>query len=71
MGHILSVCKALIISRIGVDNDGRVSIDWGVYGVPETFLVDGQGVIRFKQVGPMTPQVLEEEILPLYRELAK
>jgi len=41
-------------TRIGADRDGRASIDWGVYGVPETFVVDGSGRIRFKQVGPIT-----------------
>ncbi len=40
--------------RVGVDPNGRVSVDWGVYGVPETFIVDKQGVIRFKQIGPLT-----------------
>jgi cytochrome c biogenesis protein CcmG/thiol:disulfide interchange protein DsbE len=53
------------------DSDGRVGIDYGVYGVPETYLVDGDGIIRFKQIGPVTPQVLEQKILPLYRELTK
>ncbi len=40
--------------RVGVDPNGRVSVDWGVYGVPETFIVDKKGVIRFKQIGPLT-----------------
>lgn len=52
-----------------VDADGRVGIDYGVYGVPETFLIDKEGVIRFKQIGPVTPEVLREEILPLARRL--
>ena len=56
-------------ARIGADLDGRVSIDWGVYGVPETFLVDRAGVIRFKQIGPITVESWEETILPLIREL--
>lgn len=56
-------------SSIGVDLDGRVSIDWGVYGVPETFLIDRQGRIRFKHVGPLTPQVVEEQILPMIKHL--
>jgi cytochrome c biogenesis protein CcmG, thiol:disulfide interchange protein DsbE len=51
------------------DQDGKVGIDWGVYGVPETFVIDKQGVIRFKQIGPVTPQVLSEEIEPLVRKL--
>lgn len=41
-------------TRVGVDPNGRVSVDWGVYGVPETFIVDKKGVIRFKQIGPLT-----------------
>ena len=56
-------------TRIGADLDGRVSIDWGVYGLPETFLVDRQGRIRFKHVGPLTATVVEEQILPLVRQL--
>ncbi len=51
-------------TRIGVDQTGRTSIDWGVYGVPETFIVDGQGRIAFKHVGPITPEVLETRIRP-------
>ncbi|WP_342360216.1 DsbE family thiol:disulfide interchange protein [Terrarubrum flagellatum] len=46
-------------SRIGVDRSGRSTIDWGVYGVPETFVVDGSGVILHKHVGPLTPQAVE------------
>ena len=51
------------------DLDGRVGLDWGVYGVPETFIIDRQGVIRFKQIGPVTPELLREKILPLLKEL--
>ena len=54
-----------------VDADGRVGIDWGVYGVPETFVVDKTGVIRYKQIGPITVEALEQKILPLVRELQK
>jgi cytochrome c biogenesis protein CcmG/thiol:disulfide interchange protein DsbE len=50
--------------RIGADTDNRVSIDWGVYGVPETFVVNAAGVITYKHVGPMTPQTLENDVLP-------
>ncbi|MCX8085588.1 MAG: DsbE family thiol:disulfide interchange protein [Rhodocyclaceae bacterium] len=53
------------------DADGRVGIDFGVYGVPETFLIDKQGIIRFKQIGPLTPEVLEKKILPLVKELER
>ncbi|WDR04431.1 DsbE family thiol:disulfide interchange protein [Devosia rhodophyticola] len=50
--------------RVGADENRRVSIDWGVYGVPETFIVDARGVIAFKHVGPMTGADVEKEILP-------
>jgi len=53
------------------DRDGRVGIDYGVYGVPETFVIDKSGVIRFKQIGPITAEVLERKIVPLLQELAK
>jgi cytochrome c biogenesis protein CcmG/thiol:disulfide interchange protein DsbE len=51
------------------DIDGRVGIDFGVYGVPETFVIDKQGVIRFKQIGPVTPEVLRDQIEPLLKQL--
>lgn len=51
------------------DNDGRVGIDWGVYGVPETFIVDRQGLVRFKHIGPLTPDVIRSRIEPLIRQL--
>jgi cytochrome c biogenesis protein CcmG/thiol:disulfide interchange protein DsbE len=54
-----------------VDADGRIGIDYGVYGVPETYLIDAQGVIRFKQIGPITPAILEQKILPLAMSLRK
>jgi cytochrome c biogenesis protein CcmG/thiol:disulfide interchange protein DsbE len=54
-----------------VDADGRVGIDWGVYGVPETFVIDKGGTIRYKQIGPLTTEALEKKILPLVRELQK
>lgn len=53
------------------DNDGRVGIDYGVYGVPETFVIDGRGVIRMKHTGPLTEKALNEKILPLIAELKK
>jgi cytochrome c biogenesis protein CcmG/thiol:disulfide interchange protein DsbE len=49
---------------IGADSNGRVSIDWGVYGVPETFVVDARGIIRFKHIGPISLQSLRDEVLP-------
>jgi len=51
------------------DYDGRVGMDYGVYGVPETYVIDKQGVIRYKQIGPISRKVLEERIAPLIREL--
>jgi cytochrome c biogenesis protein CcmG/thiol:disulfide interchange protein DsbE len=52
-----------------VDPDGRVAIDYGVYGAPETYVIDRDGVIRYKQIGPISPEVLTETILPLVRRL--
>ncbi len=52
------------------DQDGRLGIDLGVYGVPETFVIDKQGVIRYKQIGPMTPEVWEQKLAPLIKELS-
>lgn len=51
------------------DRDGAVGIDYGVYGVPETFIIDKAGVIRHKHIGPITPQALREQILPLVKKL--
>jgi len=53
-----------------VDANGRVGIDWGVYGVPETFVVDKRGVIRYKQIGPITPEAWEQTLLPMIRKLS-
>lgn len=50
--------------RIGADANGRVSIDWGVYGVPETYVVDGKGRITYKFIGPLTEAAIERELLP-------
>jgi len=52
-----------------VDADGRIGIDYGVYGVPETYVIDKQGVIRYKHIGPVTPEVLSGKIIPLLRSL--
>ncbi len=51
------------------DKEGRIGIDFGVYGVPETFLIDKTGVIRYKQIGPVTEAALREKIVPMIREL--
>ena len=53
------------------DTNGRIGIDYGVYGVPETFVIDRAGTIRYKQIGPITRQALDGKILPLIRELQK
>ena len=53
------------------DANGRVGIDYGVYGVPETYVIDRAGVIRFKQIGPITSQILNQKIYPLVNELKK
>jgi cytochrome c biogenesis protein CcmG/thiol:disulfide interchange protein DsbE len=54
-----------------VDADGRVGIDYGVYGVPETYVIDQAGVIRYKQIGPISAELLQTKLLPLIRELQK
>ena len=56
-------------ARIGQDLDGRVAIEWGVYGVPETFIVDAAGHIRLRHAGPLMPADVEEKILPLVKSL--
>ena len=58
-------------TRTGADRDGRVSIDWGVYGVPETYVIDRDGRIAFKKIGPVDAHTLEREILPLVEELRR
>lgn len=55
---------------VGVDADGRAAIDWGVVGVPETFFVDGDGRIRYRHAGPITPEVFEATIRPLLAEFS-
>ena len=54
-----------------MDSEGRIGIDYGVYGVPETYVIDKQGVIRMKHIGPITPEILQEKILPLVQALSK
>ncbi|MFY8093954.1 MAG: DsbE family thiol:disulfide interchange protein [Niveispirillum sp.] len=58
-------------TSIGADKDGRVAIDFGVYGVPETYVIDKQGRVRYRHVGPLMPFDVEETILPMIRELSK
>lgn len=55
-------------TAVGVDKDGRVAIDWGVYGAPETFLIDAAGKVLYKHIAPLTPEVWEQEFLPRIRQ---
>ena len=57
--------------KIGFDAKGRVGIDFGVYGTPETYVIDKRGVIRYKQVGPMSKEIFEEKIFPLIKKLQR
>jgi cytochrome c biogenesis protein CcmG/thiol:disulfide interchange protein DsbE len=52
-----------------IDRDGRVGIDWGVYGVPETFVIGADGKIKYKHIGPVTHESLEQKIMPVLKEL--
>src|SRR5262249_14709520 len=58
-------------TAIGVDGNGRAAIEWGVYGMPETFIVDGRGVIVYKHVGPITEEALRGGLLPAIRSAAQ
>lgn len=50
--------------KILVDESGRAALDWGIYGAPETFLIDAKGIVRWKHVGPVTQEIIDQEILP-------
>ena len=52
------------------DSAGRIGIDYGVYGVPETYVIDRKGVIRYKHIGPLTPEIAQKKLRPLIQELA-
>ncbi len=54
---------------VAQDADGRIGIDYGVYGVPETYVIDKQGVIRYKQIGPLTMEAWKQTVLPLVQKL--
>jgi cytochrome c biogenesis protein CcmG/thiol:disulfide interchange protein DsbE len=54
-----------------VDPEGRIGIDYGVYGVPETYVIDKRGFIRYKQIGPVTRETLAQKILPLVGQLSR
>lgn len=58
-------------TRTGADINGRVGIEWGVYGVPETFVIDRHGRIAYKHIGPLTLKAMQQKILPLVSELRK
>jgi cytochrome c biogenesis protein CcmG/thiol:disulfide interchange protein DsbE len=57
--------------RVAMDLEGRTGIDYGVYGVPETYVIDKQGMIRMKQIGPITAQVWQDKIMPLIQALSR
>jgi len=50
------------------DRDGQAALDWGIYGAPETFVIDAAGVVRFKHIGPLTPEIVQEKVLPVLQE---
>lgn len=52
-----------------VDAEGKVGIDYGVYGVPETYVIDKQGIIRYKRIGPVTPEIVQNKLIPLITDL--
>lgn len=58
-------------TKIGTDPHGAVAIDFGVYGVPETYVIDAQGIIKFKVVGPVTPEIIKRDLEPIFKELRK
>ncbi len=57
--------------QVGIDRDGRVGLDFGVYGVPETYVIDAGGVIRKRFVGPLTAETVDKELLPLLKQLGQ
>ena len=56
--------------RVARDAPGQVAIDWGVYGVPESYLIDAQGLIRWRYAGPLTPEIVADQLRPLLRQVA-
>lgn len=50
------------------DADGQAALDWGIYGAPETFVVDAEGIVRFKHIGPLTPDIVQDRIRPLLED---
>lgn len=58
-------------NAVGVDANGRAAVEWGVYGMPETFIVDGRGIVVYKHVGPLSPTAIEAKIIPAIRNAAR
>jgi cytochrome c biogenesis protein CcmG/thiol:disulfide interchange protein DsbE len=58
-------------SMVVTDRDGATAINFGVYGAPETFLIDAKGIIRYKRIGPLTPQVIAEKLEPMIKQLKR
>lgn len=58
-------------AAVGTDSNGRAAIEWGVYGMPETFIVNGKGEIVYKHVGPISPETLEEKLIPAIQAARK
>ncbi len=65
------VTLGIPFTAVGADPNGRAAVDWGVYGVPESFLVDGQGTIRMKWIGPLTREALTIQIIPKIEEIRR
>lgn len=65
------VTLGIPFTAVGADPKGRAAVDWGVYGVPESFLVDGQGTIRTKWIGPLTREALTKQIIPKIEEIRR
>jgi cytochrome c biogenesis protein CcmG, thiol:disulfide interchange protein DsbE len=65
------VTLGIPFAAVGADPAGRAAVDWGVYGVPESFLVDGKGTIRLKWIGPLSREALKTQIIPKIEELRR
>ncbi|HTN95400.1 MAG TPA: DsbE family thiol:disulfide interchange protein [Nordella sp.] len=65
------VTLGIPFTAVGADPNGRAAVDWGVYGVPESFLVDGKGTIRLKWIGPLTREALAKQIIPKIEEIRR
>ena len=57
--------------QVGIDRDGRVGLNFGVYGVPETYVIDGAGIIRRRFVGPLSADIVDKDLLPLLKQLGQ